>query len=56
MKDNFSGIAKQYASFRPEYPDAMIAHIMSFVNHKGEALDVATGNGQVAQKLANYFT
>lgn len=56
MKDNFSDIAKQYASFRPEYPDAMIAHIMSFVNHKEEALDVATGNGQVAQKLANYFT
>lgn len=56
MKDNFSAIAKQYASFRPEYPDAMMAHILSFVPYREEALDMATGNGQVAQKLGNYFT
>lgn len=55
MKDNFSTQAKAYAQFRPYYPQEMIGHVVSFVENKGEALDVATGNGQVAAALAPYF-
>jgi ubiquinone/menaquinone biosynthesis C-methylase UbiE len=54
-KDNFSRQASVYAQFRPHYPDEMIAHVVSFVQNKNTALDIATGNGQVAQKLAGYF-
>lgn len=55
MKDNFSTQAKDYSKFRPTYPPEMIEYIVSFVKHKGTALDVATGNGQVAVALAKYF-
>lgn len=54
-KDNFSKQASVYAQFRPHYPDEMIAYLVSFARNKGVALDVATGNGQVAQKLAAHF-
>jgi len=56
MKDNFSTQAMQYSQYRPYYPSEMIAYIVSFVNSKEVALDVATGNGQVAVELAKYFT
>ena len=55
MKDNFSRQANAYAQFRPDYPDAMIAFIMSHVVDRQTALDVATGNGQVARKLSPFF-
>jgi len=55
MKDNFSTQAKAYAQYRPYYPPEMIAYIASLVPNKETALDVATGNGQVAAQLAKYF-
>lgn len=55
MKDNFSTQAKGYSQYRPYYPQEMIDHIVSFVSNKDAALDVATGNGQVAGALARYF-
>jgi SAM-dependent methyltransferase len=55
MKDNFSTQAKDYSKFRPTYPPEMIEYIVSFVENKGTALDVATGNGQVAKELSKYF-
>ena len=55
MKDNFSTQASEYSKFRPDYPDELVEHIISQVSNKGEALDVATGNGQLAQKLSKYF-
>lgn len=55
MKDNFSKQAVDYSKFRPQYPDEMIEYIISFVNNKSTALDLATGNGQVAHKLSAYF-
>lgn len=55
MKDNFSKQASEYSKFRPQYPDEMIAYIVSFVSNKAVALDIATGNGQVAHKLSAYF-
>lgn len=55
MKDNFSKQAPQYSKFRPQYPDEMIAYLISFVTNKSVALDIATGNGQVAHKLSPFF-
>src|SRR5690606_12870672 len=55
MKDNFSIQASSYAQFRPDYPDEIIHWILQFVEKRGLALDVATGNGQVAGKLAQFF-
>lgn len=55
MKDNFSVQAGDYSRYRPYYPQEMTDYIASFVNNKEAALDVATGNGQVAIKLADYF-
>lgn len=55
MKDNFSTQAKGYSKYRPYYPAEMIEYISSFAANKDTALDVATGNGQVAVELAKYF-
>lgn len=55
MKDNFSVQAGAYSQYRPYYPQEMTDYIISFVNNKDSALDVATGNGQVAFKLADDF-
>ena len=55
IKDNFSTQANAYAKYRPYYPEEMIAYIVSFVKDKNEALDIATGNGQVAKELSGYF-
>lgn len=55
MKDNFSTQAKGYAQFRPTCPPEMIEYIVSFAQDKKIALDVATGNGQVAALLSKYF-
>ncbi|MES2487003.1 MAG: class I SAM-dependent methyltransferase [Bacteroidota bacterium] len=55
MKDNFSAQAQGYAQFRPHYPPEMIAYIASLAKNRHAALDVATGNGQVAAALAHSF-
>lgn len=55
MKDNFSNQAPQYSQFRPHYPQELIDHVLSFVQNRDTALDVATGNGQVAIALSKHF-
>lgn len=55
MKDNFSKQALGYSRFRPQYPDELIRYIISFVENKSQALDIATGNSQVAHKLSAFF-
>ena len=55
-KDLFSTQAKTYSLYRPHYPDALFDYIISFVTDKNIALDCATGNGQAAVKLADYFS
>src|SRR4028119_14246 len=56
MKDNFSALADQYSTFRPTYPIELYQYLMSLVRNRDAAWDCGTGNGQVAQELANYFT
>lgn len=55
MKDNFSGHASDYARYRPTYPDALFAFIYERITHFGAAWDCGTGNGQVAERLAERF-
>jgi ubiquinone/menaquinone biosynthesis C-methylase UbiE len=54
-KDNFSTQAHLYAKFRPKYPKELYEFVLDKVENKNIAWDCATGNGQVASELANYF-
>jgi len=54
-KDLFSGHAKLYAQFRPTYPQELFDYILQFVERKKCAWDCATGNGQAATVLSDYF-
>lgn len=55
-KDLFSGHAKDYAAFRPVYPQALYKFIYQHVEKFDQAWDCGTGNGQVAHVLAQSFT
>jgi ubiquinone/menaquinone biosynthesis C-methylase UbiE len=53
--DRFSAQAAQYARYRIDYPPELYAWLMPQVGGRDRALDCATGNGQVAAVLADYF-
>jgi len=55
VKDHFSKQSKVYASSRPNYPRAIFEFIIGLVDEKNLAWDCATGNGQAAVVLAEYF-
>lgn len=55
-KDYFSQQAKTYAAFRPTYPEPLYQFLIQHLNGSDTAWDCATGNGQVAQRLARHFT
>ena len=52
---HFSVQSKQYALARPKYPEELFAFISSLCNGHNTAWDCATGNGQAAISIANYF-
>jgi len=54
-KDLFYGHANEYAKYRPTYPIELMAYIASLAEKKECALDCATGNGQAAILLAEFF-
>jgi SAM-dependent methyltransferase len=54
-KDLFSEQSKIYAQFRPAYPQELFDYILKFVEEKKHAWDCATGNGQAAKVLSDYF-
>jgi ubiquinone/menaquinone biosynthesis C-methylase UbiE len=54
-KDLFSAQSKDYASSRPTYPRALFEFIVGLVDEKNLAWDCATGNGQAALVLTDYF-
>jgi ubiquinone/menaquinone biosynthesis C-methylase UbiE len=54
-KDLFSAQAKAYAAYRPTYPRELFDYILSFVDKRKTVWDCATGNGQAAVVLAEYF-
>lgn len=55
VKDLFSKQSKVYASSRPTYPRALFEFIVGLVDKRNLAWDCATGNGQAAVVLADYF-
>lgn len=55
FKDHFSTQASHYQRYRPGYPPALFEWLASQTPQHTLAWDCATGNGQAAQALANYF-
>ena len=56
FKDHFSTQAAIYTQFRPHYPREIFAWLASQVSSHYTAWDCATGNGQAAAGLADYFS
>lgn len=55
FKDYFSAGADDYAQFRPDYPPALFEYIASLTPRRVRAWDCATGNGQAAVGLSEFF-
>jgi ubiquinone/menaquinone biosynthesis C-methylase UbiE len=55
FKDLFSSNSKEYASSRPKYPRSLFEFLVGLVQHRKLAWDCATGNGQAAVFLSEYF-
>ena len=53
--DHFSGLAAEYARFRPHYPAGLFAFLASVSPGGGLAWDCGTGSGQAAIGLAAHF-
>lgn len=53
--DHFSRQAADYTRYRPRYPDALFDFLAAHCPQQERALDVATGNGQAAMQLCDYF-
>ena len=52
---HFNQQSASYLLFRPDYPEALFAYLLNFVNTPHRVWDCGTGNGQAAVALANYF-
>ncbi|MGI9240653.1 MAG: class I SAM-dependent methyltransferase [Verrucomicrobiales bacterium] len=55
FNDHFSGHAEDYGAHRPVYPEALFHYLAGLVQRRSLAWDCATGNGQAAAGLAEYF-
>jgi ubiquinone/menaquinone biosynthesis C-methylase UbiE len=55
FKDLFSSNSKWYSSSRPKYPRSLFEFLVGLVQHRNLAWDCATGNGQAAVVLSEYF-
>lgn len=55
FQDHFSRSADGYVRFRPTYPPALYAALVELVTPRRLAWDCATGSGQAAVGLAEYF-
>lgn len=55
FRDHFSGHAAQYAEFRPRYPRALFEYLAEISPSQRLAWDCATGSGQAASGLAEFF-
>lgn len=54
--NSFALQSDRYAQYRPTYPQALYDYLASLCETRERALDCATGNGQAAIALADYFT
>lgn len=55
FKDHFSGLAAQYAEFRPRYPGALFDFLARTSPARQRAWDCACGSGQATLDLAERF-
>jgi len=55
FEDNFSTQSRQYAQYRPRYPDALYGYLASIAPGSSLVWDCGSGNGQAAVGLAQYF-
>ena len=55
FKDHFSAVAADYASARPEYPEALFAWIASIAPAAAIVWEAGCGSGQASRGLAAYF-
>lgn len=55
MKDLFSAQSKDYAKYRPQYPQALFDFLLTLVPDRNLAWDCGTGTGQTAIVLADSF-
>ncbi len=53
--DHFSGVASDYAAFRPQYPAELFEWLASVCPRHGVAWDCACGSGQASRSLASHF-
>jgi len=53
--DHFSGVASDYAAFRPQYPAALFDWLASVCQRHDVAWDCACGSGQASRPLASHF-
>jgi len=55
FKDHFSGQSAHYARHRPQYPAGLFQFLAVLTSNHAQAWDCATGNGQAAIALSEYF-
>lgn len=55
FSDHFSAVAAQYASARPEYPQALFAWIAGIAPANGRVWEPGCGSGQASRGLAEVF-
>ncbi|HZI22187.1 MAG TPA: class I SAM-dependent methyltransferase [Gemmatimonadales bacterium] len=55
FRDRFGGAAPAYAAYRPRYPAALFTALATLAPARCRAWDCATGSGQAAIGLAEYF-
>lgn len=56
FKDYFSDDSEAYQKFRPQYPPALFEYLASLTQEHERAWDCATGTGQAAISLTQYFS
>ena len=56
FKDHFSENSEEYNKFRPKYPAELFSYLASVSNQHQKAWDCATGTGQSAISLSEYYS
>jgi SAM-dependent methyltransferase len=55
MTFDFTAVAKQYAAYRPHYPNQLAAELAALCRSRELAWDIGCGSGQLTQSLAPSF-
>lgn len=55
MTSHFASVAREYANFRPGYPDELFTWLAREVSARHAVWDCGCGSGQASRALAGYF-